>query len=307
MMIQAIRNVVYAPVKLHFYFCAMFLLLCVHTWAMADMSVESIEREKKLNHLLEEPEEVIVVPEKPVVSPGVNERRAHDIDDPCLPALYKDWSEFSIDMEDYRRSNKIVGASISIDPANYQIRLEAILSNGKKKEIIRQNVGVGGPTSPTPEGFFIINHIYCYPDVLFFPENSEPIKGLYSGFFAPLHLCDQGRNCRRHNDLGLHGFHVAHHPNSDSINHQTFGAVSAGCVRVSDPCSFKMELIRLVGIGSLRQNDRGYYHWLKKPVQVVVQGEEIHDADQTTIASILEESISSFGLEFSNIIKWLYR
>ena len=307
MMIQEIRNIVYAPIKPHLSFCAMLLLLCVHTWAMADISLESIEREKKHDHFLEAPEEAINIPEGPVVPPGAIEQRAHDLDDPCLPALYKDWSEFSIDMEDYRRSNQIVGATISIDPRNYQIRLEAILSNGGKKEIVRQNVAVGDPKTPTPDGFFIINHIYCYPDVLFFPENSKPIKGLYRAFFAPLHLCDQGRNCRRFNHLGLHGFHAAYHPNSGSINQQTFGAVSAGCVRISDPCSFKMELIRVIGIGSLRKNDRGCYHWLKKPVQVVVREEEIHHDNQTTIASILEESISTLGLEFSNIFKWLYQ
>ena len=62
-----------------------------------------------------------------------------------------------------------------------------------------------------------------------------------------------------------------------------------------------------MGIGSLRKNDRGYYHWLKMPVQVVVQGNGIIDADQTTIVSMLENSIATMGEEFSNMLKWLYQ
>ncbi len=286
---------------------AIMLLFCAHPCAMADISLESVDRENPLIDFTKAPKIVTTIPESPMNPSESDEERRNDLDDPCLPAIYKDWSEFSIDMEDYRSSNRIVGARIAIDPANYQLCLEAILKNGTTKEIIRQNVAVGNGKTPTPEGSFFINHVYCYPDVLFFGENSKPVKGLYSGFFAPLLLCDQSRNCRRFNELGLHGFHAAHHPNPASINPHTFGAVSAGCVRISDPCGFKMELIRVVGIGSLRKNDRGYYHWLKKPVQVVVQGDDIHDADQTTIVSILGNSVSTMGVELSNIIKWLYQ
>ena len=305
---QSSVNTAHAPIRLLFTVHAIVLLLILNPFAMADIGLKPAEREKTEFDLKELLIPLPTTPEKPVMNSGANQKRGHgDLDDPCLPSLYNDWGEFSDEMEEHRRSNRIVGARISIDPTNYQICLEALLENGSIKEIIRQNAAVGDRKTPTPEGFFFINHIYCYPDVLFFGENSTPVRGLYGGFFAPLLLCDENRNCKRFNNLGLHGFQAAHHPNPGAIVPSTIGAVSAGCVRLSDPCGFKMELIRIVGIGSLRKNDRGYYHWLKMPVQVVVHGNEIQDADQTTIVSILENSISTMGTEFSNMLKWLYQ
>ncbi len=227
-------------------------------------------------------------------------------DDPCLPPLYKDWSEFSADSDDYRRRNRITGARILINLETYNIALEAIMSGGENKLILSQNVAVGDARTPTPQGSYILNHIYCYPDVLFFGENSKPVSGLYNGFLAPLLVCDDNMNCRRIKDLGIHGFQGKFHPNLSAVNLETFGAVSAGCIRIPDPCSFKMELIRIVGIGPLKNNDRGSYHWLKKPVEVIAYKKDL-ETGENTIVSILEESFSSLGSEISNIVKSLYK
>lgn len=228
------------------------------------------------------------------------------VDDPCLPPLYNDWEEFSSYSEDYRRNNNMAGARIVIDLVNFRMVLEAVIRDGTTRAIIEQNIAVGDPKTPTPVGSFIMNHIYCYPDVLFFGDGSTPVHGLYNGFFAPLLVCDENANCRRFNELGLHGYHAtALTSDSVSMSPSTFGALSAGCVRISDPCSFKMELIRVVGIGPLKKNDRGSYHWLKKPVQVVVKGEESPYAEGETIASILKNSISNLGDQFSHIFNWL--
>ncbi len=229
------------------------------------------------------------------------------IDDPCLPSLYKDWAEFSLDSEDYRRSNRITGARIRVDLEKCRMTLDAILTDGTTRAVIDQNVAVGDPKTPTPVGALVMNHVYCYPDVLFFGEKSGPVHGLYNGFFAPLLKCDENGNCSRFNELGLHGFQAGNNPNQAPINPATFGAISAGCVRVSDPCALKMELIRLVGVGPLRKNDRGSYHWLRKPVQVVIRGVETQEQDreEVTLVSIIQDSISSLGSDFSNMLRWL--
>lgn len=301
-------NMAYASIRLLFTVHAIVLLSIFSPFANADIGVEPVGREKTEFDLKELLSPLPTTTEKPATNSGRDRKSGDgDPDDPCLPSLYTNWGEFSDEMEDYRRSNRIIGARISIDPSNYQIFLEAILENGSTKEIIRQNAAVGDRKTPTPQGFFFINHIYCYPDVLFFGEDSTPVRGLYGGFFAPLLLCDEKRNCKRFNNLGIHGFQAAYHPNQAAIVPSTFGPVSAGCVRLSDPCAFKMELIRIVGLGSLRKNDRGYYHWLKMPVQVVVRGNGIIDADQTTIVSMLENSMATVGEEFSNMLKWLYQ
>lgn len=226
-------------------------------------------------------------------------------DDPSLPSLYKDWSEFSADSEEYRRKNRIAGARIVINLQSYNLVLEAISDNGDTKSVVSQNVGVGNIQSPTPEGEFIINHIYCYPDVLLFDANSNPVPGVYDGFFAPLLVCDGKSNCRRVKELGLHGFQGKFYPNFAGINPGTSGAVSAGCVRIPNPSSFKMELIRVVGIGPIKKNERGSFHWLKKPIPVVVRGYD-YDQEMPTLVSIIEQSISSIGGELHNIFKSLY-
>lgn len=249
---------------------------------------------------------------KPLICPEDNHRsRQMDvdlrvIDDPCLPRLYKDWEEFSVDHEEYRRSNRIIAARIVVDTVKFSLTLEAILPGSEIKPVITQNVGVGDIRTPTPEGSFIINHIYCYPDVMFFGDNAKPVSGLYNGFFAPLLVCDEHNNCARHKSMGIHGFEGIFHPGHVSITPGTYGAISGGCVRISNPCSLKIELMRIVGVGPIRKNDRGCYHWLKKPVQVVVNGKDLEN-EQPTIVSLIEESIFYLGKEVADIFGALYR
>lgn len=227
-------------------------------------------------------------------------------DDPCLPPLYSDWGEFSVDHNDYRRSRGIVGARIVIDIDRFTMTLEAVYRNGETGHVLSQDVAVGDEKSPTPEGSFLVNHVYCYPDVLFFGDHSSPVQGLYNGFFAPLLICDDQQRCKRFKELGLHGFQGKFHPNLTSVNQETFGAVSGGCIRISDPCSFKRELLKLVGTGPLRKNDRGSYHWLNKTVMVTIKGAK-YDEQEKTLASMIEESIFSIGSEISSLVWSIYK
>jgi hypothetical protein len=215
--------------------------------------------------------------------------------DPCLPGLYRDWLEFSLDQEEFRKNHGIVGARILIDRMKYQIRIQALIRDGTNRDSYRGAVALGALKSPTPKGRFIINHIYCYPDVIFFAPESQPVSNLYMGFFAPLQICDESGHCERYHELGLHGFERSAHPNPTSLHPGLYGPVSGGCVRVADPCSLKRHLIRLVGVGNLRNNDRGSFHWLRKNVEVVVFDEESEPDEALTLAKILEEGIVSLG------------
>lgn len=194
-------------------------------------------------------------------------------DDPCLPPLYHDWRELA---EDRRGDAARLGLSrvrVTIDRSKFMLIMEGIRHDESIREIYRTPVGLGDPWSPTPRGRYYINHVYCYPDVVFFDQDESPISDLYNGFFAPLLLCDGSGRCDRFHDLGIHGFHASAHPSPSTIRPQTDGPVSAGCIRVPDPCRFKMELVRLAGIGPIRRNKRGSYHWLSRPIEVLITNE----------------------------------
>jgi hypothetical protein len=168
--------------------------------------------------------------------------------------------------------------------------MEGVRADDSVEEIYRTTVALGDPDSPTPEGELWINHVYAYPDVVFFHASSEPIGGLYNGFFAPLLVCDDRGRCQRHHDLGIHGFHPAASPLTAAMRPDTYGAVSGGCIRLPDPCAFKSALIGSVGVGALRRNDRGTYHWLNKPVRVVIAG-YYPGTEPPTLVSIFEEGM----------------
>ncbi|MFH0957263.1 MAG: L,D-transpeptidase [Pseudomonadota bacterium] len=222
--------------------------------------------------------------------------------DTCLPGLYRDWREFSVDQIEFRKKHGILGARILIDRTRYQIRILALMVDGSTKETYRGDVAVGAAKSPTPRGSFIINHIYCYPDVIFFASESQPLANLYRGLFVPLQICDGFGRCQRYNELGLHGFELSAHPSPETIQPGVFGANSAGCVRIADPCSFKRHLITLAGVGKVLKNDRGSYHWLNKNVDVEIFDQEPELTETITLAKILEEGLTSVVSGFRNVI-----
>jgi hypothetical protein len=234
-----------------------------------------------------------VIPFDVNLSPGPSQPKIEIPEDPCLPGLYKDWQEMSVDSQEREVRNGLSHCRITIDRSSFQLWLEAIRRDGSVDEIYRTHVGLGDVNSPTPEGNFVINHIYCYPDVVYFDASGKKVPGLYNGFFAPLLLCEDRKHCRRYHDLGIHGFQgsAARRHNVAVASLATYGAISAGCIRVSDPCRLKSELIRLVGIGPVKKDDRGTYHWLARPVEVVITGYYPGTEDQTTLASIFEQSL----------------
>lgn len=210
-------------------------------------------------------------PDKAVSSPPTwkNDRSEFEAPkDPCLPSIYRDWYELNKDVREDDALQK-TSIRIVIDRSMFNLLIEEMNSEGEPQEIYRTPVALGDLRSPTPVGSFIINHIYCYSDVLFFGASQQVIPHLYHGFFAPLLLCQQTGSCERFRDLGIHGFFPDARPNS-AIRPETFGAVSAGCIRLPDPCAFKHHLLRRVDLGPLKRNDRGSYHWLKKPVEVLI-------------------------------------
>jgi hypothetical protein len=173
------------------------------------------------------------------------------------------------------------------------LTLFGVRKDGSADEIYSTHVGLGDLSSPTPEGDFVINHIYCYPDVLFFDASGERVPGLYNGFFAPLLSCDEHGRCKRFRELGIHGFHGAsaraHNVRVSSTS--AYGAISAGCVRVPDPCRLKSELIRLSGLGPIKRNDRGAYHWLSRPIDVIITGNYPGTEEPTTLVSIVQQGV----------------
>jgi hypothetical protein len=230
------------------------------------------------------------------------ERALKPPDDPCLSPLFRDWREFSQHVRETNPDVSCAAVRIVVDRSTFTIRVECQRRNGSTETSYTSAVGVGDFNSPTPEGSFIVNHIYCYPDVMFFGQKDERIPGLYNGFFAPLLSCDEAGRCHRHQDLGIHGFQASAHPNPRNLRPETAGAVSAGCIRVPDPCRMKHELIRLVGVGPLRRNDRGFYHWLNRPVEVVVEGTYPGGGDQTTVAGIVEQGVSELQRGLRNLL-----
>jgi hypothetical protein len=85
----------------------------------------------------------------------------------------------------------------------------------------------------------------------------------------------------------LHGLNPTLLPEGNIYQSQHYGPVSAGCVRLADPCGFKREFIRHAGIGPVRSNERGHYHWLSRPVSVEV----VDEIGWSVFSSI----ISTFG------------
>ncbi|MBI5571989.1 MAG: hypothetical protein HY914_18750 [Desulfomonile tiedjei] len=209
--------------------------------------------------------------------------------DPCLPSLYRDWHEAALDCKGEAQERGFARLRIVLDRSVFRMSVEGLRKDGEAELIYESPIGIGDLHTPTPEGDYLINHIYPYPDVLYFSEAGDRISGLYKGFFAPLLVCDDSGDCRRHRDLGMHGFDVSAFPDSRAVRHESEGPVSAGCIRIPDPCAFKATLIRLVGVGPLRRNDRGSYHWLDKPVKVVVRGD--YPGTGSTLASIVEEGL----------------
>jgi len=212
-------------------------------------------------------------------------------DDPCLPPLYKTWGEVSLDHMD-RDSERCSNLKIVIDRSSFRLTIECEKPDGSLDEVYESEVGLGDLNSPTPAGRFLVNHIYCYPDVVFFSSKNERVPALYNGFFAPLLLCEPGGRCRRYHELGIHGFQPLAHPNPSSIRRETTGAVSAGCIRVPDPCRLKYTLISKVGIGDLHKDDRGFYYWLQHPIRVDIIGEYPGQEEYSNLVNLFEKSLN---------------
>lgn len=194
-------------------------------------------------------------------------------EDPCLPPLYRDWREFALFKPEGDENGGGHRLRIVIDRANFLLSVEQSNSDGSYEQIYETHVGLGDVNSPTPEGTFVINHVYCYPDVLYFDSHEARIPNLYKGFFAPLLSCNRKGRCHRFRELGMHGYDASAYPHPERVSHQTYGPASAGCIRVPDPCTLKALLIRIVGVGPIHKNDRGCYHWLNNPVEVVIEGD----------------------------------
>ena len=227
-------------------------------------------------------------PERNVPGPVTTEQVLPPSVDPCLPPLYRDWRELGVDNRENGTGPRFAEIKIVIDRSLFLLTVQGINRDDTSEEIYRTQVGLGDPRSETPRGRYFINHVYCYPDVVFFDGISNPISEIYNGLFAPLLLCDGSGRCDRFRDLGIHGFHASAHPDPASIRPETEGPVSGGCIRVPDPCRFKLELVRLVGVGPLKKNERGSYHWLNKPVEVLITGDYPSSGDAITLLSILQ-------------------
>ncbi len=214
--------------------------------------------------------------------------------DPCLPEAYGNWREFGVvegSLAEPRSAARII-----IDRDNFRLYLERVLPDGSAEVVYQTEVALGQEETPTPEGQFLINHVYCYPDVLFFTPEHEKVATLYAGFMAPLLACDENGNCRRYRELAIHGFNAAAHPDSRHIRPETVGPVSNGCVRLPDPCAFKRHLIRLAGVGPPGRDERGSYHWLSTPVDVWVV------SNQSTAGSLVEQGLRRIGRGLESLL-----
>lgn len=240
-------------------------------------------------------------PQTPLPEQARVEPRPDAPNDPCLPPLYKDWQEFANDLPEDGSPARWPHVRIVIDRSTFSLVLEGFAKNGSIHELYRTTVALGDMDSPTPDGEFWINHVYAYPDVVFFQaESRKPIAGLYNGFFAPLLTCDERGHCQRHNDLGIHGYYPQGSPQTASLRPDTYGAVSRGCIRLPDPCAFKAALVRAVGIGPVHMNDRGAYHWLNKPVPVISTG-YYPGTDFPTLVSIVQQGLQQFQDGLKNL------
>lgn len=222
-------------------------------------------------------------------------------DDPCLPPLYKDWQEFST-FSGPKSSKYESALRIVIDRTMFILTLEEIGFQDKPRIVYQTEVALGNLTSPTPEGSFIINHIYCYPDVMYFSPVHKKVPKLYNGFFAPLLWCDQAGKCERFNDLGIHGFCPEARPDP-AIRPEAFGAVSGGCIRLPDPCAFKKHLIMRSNLGPRRINERGSYHWLEKPINVLIVNGYPFPETPDTIFKVLTDGLERLGNGLGELLK----
>lgn len=221
--------------------------------------------------------------------------------DPCLPPLYRTWRELGDSESPDPKGPRYDRARIIIDRSRFILALQGVRKDGSVKDVYVTSVALGEHATPTPVGRFFINHIYCYPDVLFFAENGARVPAVYDGFFTPILACGPDGACERFRELGIHGFNGTAFPNPALVRHETRGPVSSGCIRVPDPCRFKTELVRLVGVGPLERNDRGCYHWLEEPVDVLIVDEE------TTILSLIGDGIRSLHDGVSGLFGFLFR
>lgn len=193
--------------------------------------------------------------------------------DPCLPKGFHNWKD-AYQSGIFRQDPDIyVDLRIVIDRASYTMVFQGLTEHGRIEGLYRSRVGLGTHEAMTPVGLFHINHLYCYPGVIYFTDSGTAVKDLYAALFAPLLKCDSKGNCYRYEQLGIHGLNPTLLPSGDPGVLQLYGPVSEGCVRLPDPCGFKRTLIHFAGIGPIKRNDRGYYHWLNKPVRVEVVDE----------------------------------
>ncbi|GEM_PF-1898538 len=194
--------------------------------------------------------------------------------DPCLQRGFTDWHDLSVHAEETASDEQFVDYRIVIYRAGFQLILQGIRGDGSTEPVYQTSVGLGAYESRTPLGRFLINHVYCYPDLLFYTDDNQIVPAVYDGFLAPLIVCDDEGVCERYRGMGLHGFNAAAHPDPEAVVAESVGPVSAGCIRVPHPCEFKSELIGRVGIGPTKRNERGSYHWLKRPVEVWIFEDE---------------------------------
>jgi hypothetical protein len=213
--------------------------------------------------------------------------------DPCLKKGFTDWQDLCVHGAGTTSHDQFIGYRIVIYRAKYQLTLQGIKRDGSVESVYQTPVGLGTYDSETPLGRFLINHVYCYPDLLYYTEDNRIVPAVYDGFLAPLIACDDEGNCGRYRGIGLHGFNAAAYPDPGAVA-ESEGPVSAGCIRVPNPCSFKSQLIRRVGVGPVKKNDRGSYHWLKRPVEVW-----IFEDEDFTILSILQSGLRGFMQIFS--------
>jgi hypothetical protein len=211
-------------------------------------------------------------------------------DDPCLPLLYRDWQELGL-YDPEESGSRFNAVRLLIDRSQFMLTVEGILPDGSTEDVYFTHIGLGDLNTPTPAGRFFINHLYCYPDVVYFDPDLGPIPHLYNGFLAPLLACDKAGRCRRFRQLGLHGFDSSVYPDSYQLIDQTYGPVSGGCIRVPEPCKLKALLISLVGVGPLMQNERGCYHWLNQPVEIVIDGQYPGFDDDAGLSSLLSNGL----------------
>ena len=213
-------------------------------------------------------------------------------EDPCLPRLFHNWQELGLTGHEADEEREFRSIKLLIDRSNFMLTVVEESQDGSLDEVYRTHIGLGDTETPTPAGRFIINHVYCYPDVVYFDANGEAVPRLYKGFLAPLMRCDKAGKCTRFRALGIHGFDASAYPDSDQYYEQTCGPVSGGCIRVPDPCELKELLIRLVGVGPTRKNDRGCYHWLNHPVEVLIDGEYPWFNEDSTVGSLFSNGLT---------------